>query len=42
MTVHNLDFWKTVFTYLDLTHIQEAGFTVGGRAYHVFGHDWRA
>lgn len=35
------DFWLPIFTYADLTRLPEADFTVGGRTYGVYGHDWR-
>jgi hypothetical protein len=34
--------WHLVFTYLNLRSSPEAGFTVGGRRYTVYTHDWRA
>jgi hypothetical protein len=36
------DFWAAAFSYADLRRIPEADFTVGGRAYGVYGHDWRS
>ncbi len=36
------EFWETVFTYVGLRRLPEAGFEVGGRSYGVYGHDWRA
>src|SRR5581483_2820106 len=35
------DFWTAVFTYADLHRLAEADFSVGGRCYGVYGHDWR-
>lgn len=35
-------FWNAIFSYADLHHTPEVDFTVGGREYGVFGHDWRA
>jgi hypothetical protein len=35
------DFWAPPFTYANLQRLPEADFAVGGRAYGVFGHDWR-
>jgi hypothetical protein len=35
------DFWLPIFTYADLSRLVEADFTVGGRTYGVYGHDWR-
>jgi hypothetical protein len=37
----NPDFWSPALTYADLARLPEADFTVGGRNYAVFGHDWR-
>jgi hypothetical protein len=34
--------WAAIFAYADLRHIPEIDFTVGGKTYGVFGHDWRA
>jgi hypothetical protein len=34
-------FWAPAFAYMDLTRIHEIDFTVGGRTYGVFTHDWR-
>lgn len=36
------EFWTPVFTYADLVRLPEADFTLDGRQYGVFGHDWRA
>lgn len=36
-----VDFWEPLFTHLDLLRLHDAAFTVGGRNYGVFGHDWR-
>jgi len=35
------DFWDMAFQYGDLSRVPEADFTVGGRRYGVYGHDWR-
>jgi hypothetical protein len=35
------DFWAPMFAYADLARLPEADFSIGGRAYGVFGHDWR-
>lgn len=35
------DFWLPIFTYGNLTRLPVADFTVGGRTYGVYGHDWR-
>jgi energy-coupling factor transporter ATP-binding protein EcfA2 len=37
----NPEFWKDVLTYADLHRIAEADFTVAGKTYGVYGHDWR-
>lgn len=36
------DFWEGMFAYLSLCRVVEADFTVGGRRYGVFAHDWAA
>ncbi len=36
------DFWLGIFAFADLRRIPDADFTVGGRDYGVYGHDWRA
>ncbi len=36
------DFWAAACAYIDLTRVPEADFTVGGRPYGVYAHDWRA
>jgi hypothetical protein len=36
------EFWAPVFGYADLARLPEADFTVAGRRYGVYGHDWRA
>jgi hypothetical protein len=36
------DFWRPMFTYANLVRIPEADFTVGGKTYGVYGHDWRS
>ncbi|WP_144051189.1 ATP-binding protein [Calothrix sp. PCC 7507] len=35
------DAWTPMLTYFDLVRIPTADFTVGGRRYGVYGHDWR-
>ncbi len=35
------DFWAPALLYGDLTRLPEADYTVGGKTYGVFGHDWR-
>lgn len=35
------NFWRDVLTYADLHRLTAADFTVGGRTYGVYGHDWR-
>lgn len=35
------DFWRDVLTYADLHRLTDADFSVGGRRYGVYGHDWR-
>ena len=34
-------YWAAMFAYADLARISAADFEVGGRAYGVYGHDWR-
>ncbi len=36
------DFWAGVFAYADLVRLPDADFTVDGRTYGVYGHDWRS
>ena len=36
------DFWADVFAYADLARLPQADFTVDGRHYGMYGHDWRA
>jgi hypothetical protein len=33
--------WAAMFAYADLTRLPDAEFTVGGKHYGVYGHDWR-
>jgi hypothetical protein len=33
--------WAAMFAYADLTRLTDAEFTVGGKHYGVYGHDWR-
>lgn len=35
-------FWQPVFAYADLARLPALDFEVGGRAFGVYGHDWRA
>lgn len=35
------EFWTGVFAYADLQRLVEADYTIGGRRYGVYGHDWR-
>lgn len=35
------DSWMAMLNYFDLTRLSETDFTVGGRHYGVYGHDWR-
>ena len=35
-------FWRPVFAYADLARLPELDFAIDGRAYGVYGHDWRA
>lgn len=35
-------FWADVFGYINFARLSDADFQVDGRAYGVFGHDWRA
>lgn len=37
----NPDFWTAVFGYADLARLEGADFTIDGRRYGVYGHDWR-
>ncbi|WP_374686552.1 ATP-binding protein [Promineifilum sp.] len=34
-------FWQALLSYADQTRLPEADFTVGGRHYGVYAHDWR-
>ena len=38
----NPDFWQGMFAFADLQRLPAADFTVDGRSYGVYGHDWRA
>jgi hypothetical protein len=42
MPVADAGYWAAFCAYADLVHLPAADFTVGGRTYAVFGHDWRA
>ncbi len=35
------DTWAAMLNYFDLLRLPEADFTVGGRSYGIYGHDWR-
>lgn len=35
------EFWRMAFEYADMERLPQADFTVGGRRYGVYGHDWR-
>ncbi|MDZ8109906.1 MAG: ATP-binding protein [Nostoc sp. DedQUE12a] len=35
------DAWASMLTYFDLARLAKADFTIGGRHYGVYGHDWR-
>ncbi|MCC5638305.1 ATP-binding protein [Nostoc sp. CHAB 5844] len=35
------DSWAAMLNYFDLVRLPEADFTVGGKHYGVYGHDWR-
>lgn len=35
------DFWEPLCAYINLARLPQADFSVGGRRYAVFGHDWR-
>lgn len=41
LTCADPDFWRDAFIYADLRRLPRADFTVGGRTYGVYGHDWR-
>ncbi len=41
LPVVDADFWRVPFEYADLERLPAADFTVGGRRYGVYGHDWR-
>ena len=34
-------FWEPMFGHIDLNRLHDAEFTIGGRLFGVFGHDWR-
>lgn len=36
------EFWQPVFAYAELERLPELDFTVDGRTFGVYGHDWRA
>jgi hypothetical protein len=35
------EFWEPIFAYGELARLPQTDFTVGGRRYGVYGHDWR-
>lgn len=35
------EFWSQIFAYADLQRLTAADYTIGGRTYGVYGHDWR-
>lgn len=35
-------FWQPMFAYAELERLPQLDFTVGGRTFGVYGHDWRA
>jgi hypothetical protein len=35
------DFWAPMFAYADLARLTDADFEIDGRAFGVYGHDWR-
>ena len=37
----NPEFWAAILSYAELTRYPEADFEIGGKAYGVYGHDWR-
>ena len=39
--VADLEFWGTLYAYLDYQRVPEADFEVAGRRYAAFAHDWR-
>lgn len=39
--VAETDFWQMLFAYADLHHLPELDFTLGGRTFGAFVHDWR-
>ena len=39
--ISNPQFWKAVFNYADLDHLEDLDFEVNDIAYGIFGHDWR-
>jgi hypothetical protein len=42
LPVADPDYWHATFTYLRMRRSPEAEFTVGGRQFAVYTHDWRA
>lgn len=39
--ISNHLFWKSVFNYADLDHLEPLDFQIGDVQYGIFGHDWR-
>lgn len=37
----NADFWAPALLYGDLTRLPDADYSIGGKMYGVYGHDWR-
>ncbi len=35
------DFWKPLFAYAEIHHVPELDITIGGKAFAMFGHNWR-
>jgi len=42
VTIEDADRWAPFFTHIRQQHAPQAGYSVGGHAYDVFAHDWRA
>jgi DNA-directed RNA polymerase specialized sigma24 family protein len=41
VAIEDLDHWEPFFTYIRQRHAPRADYSVGGRGYAVFVHDWR-
>ncbi|MEZ4698226.1 MAG: ATP-binding protein [Rhodothermales bacterium] len=41
LPVENPDYWAPILEYADLHRVPQLDYTIGDRAYGVFGHDWR-